>query len=79
MKWVGEIPADRLFLSAVTVGEIQVGIEAARERDAAKAAELETWLGQVVDGDGGLPMGAATFREWRASSTAGPTPSSKMP
>ena len=33
--------ADELFLSAVTVGEIQAGIELTREQDVAKAEELE--------------------------------------
>ena len=64
LKWVEEAPADRLFLSAVTVGEIQAGIEGMRERDAAKTAELEAWLGQVVAGYGVLPMDATAFREW---------------
>ena len=64
VKWVEEAPADRLFLSAVTVGEIQAGIEGMRERDAAKTAELEAWLGQVVAGYGVLPMDATAFREW---------------
>ena len=52
-----------MFLSAVTIGEIQTGIEITRERDEAKAGELETWLGQVVAGYGVLPMDAAAFRE----------------
>ena len=64
LNWIGRVPADRLFLSAVTVGEIQAGIEIARERDAAKAEELETWLDRVVAGYGVLPMDAAAFREW---------------
>ena len=64
LNWIGDVPADRLFLSAVTVGEIQAGIEIARERDEAKAEELETWLDRVVSGYGVLPMDAVTFREW---------------
>ena len=63
LKWAEEVPAARLFLSAITVGEIQAGIEGMRERDAAKAAELETWLGQVIAGYGILPMDAAAFRD----------------
>ena len=62
--WIAEVPADQLFLSAVTVGEIQAGIEITREQDAAKAEELEVWLDQVVAGYGVLPMDAAAFREW---------------
>ena len=64
LNWIGGIPAERLFLSVVTIGEIQAGVEIAREWDAAKAQELETWLGLVVAGYGVLPMDAAAFREW---------------
>ena len=64
LNWIGGIAADRLFLSAVTVGEIQAGIEITRERNTAKAQELETWLGRVVADYGVLPMDAAAFREW---------------
>ena len=62
--WIADVPADQLFLSAVTVGEIQAGIEITREQDAAKAEELEVWLDQVVAGYGVLPMDAAAFRVW---------------
>ncbi len=55
---------EELFLSAVTVGEIQAGIELTREQDAAKAEELEAWLSAVLVSYNVLPMNAATFREW---------------
>lgn len=64
LNWIEEISAERLFLSAVTIGEIQTGIEITREQDAVKADELESWLGRVVDGYGILPMDARIFREW---------------
>ena len=64
LHWIREVPPDRLFLSAVTVGEIQAGIEITREQDEAKAGELEAWLGRVVSSYGVLPMDAAAFREW---------------
>ena len=64
LNWIEAVPADRLFLSAVTAGEIQAGIERTREQDTAKAAELESWLGLVIDGYGILPMDVAAFREW---------------
>ena len=64
LNWIEEAPSDRLFLSAVTVGEIQAGIEITREQDEAKAKELETWLDRIVSGYGVLPMDAAAFREW---------------
>ena len=55
---------ERLFVSAVTVGEIQAGIEITREQDAAKAEELEAWLDKVLASYGVLPMDSAAFREW---------------
>lgn len=64
LDWIADVPAERLFLSAVTLGEIQAGIELTREQDPAKAAELDAWLDQVVAGCGVLPMDASTFREW---------------
>ena len=64
LNWIKAVPADRLFLSAVTAGEIQAGIERTREQDTAKAAELESWLGRVIDSYGILPMDVAAFREW---------------
>ena len=64
LNWIADVPADRLFLSAVTVGEIQAGIEITREQDGAKAEELEAWLDQVTVSYGVLAMDGATFREW---------------
>lgn len=64
LSWIADVPADQLFLSAVTVGEIQAGIELTREQDSTKAEELETWLNKVLDSYGVLPMDAAAFREW---------------
>ena len=62
--WLEQVPADQLFLSAVTLGEIQAGIEITREQDTAKADELEAWLDKLAGSYGILPMDAATFREW---------------
>mgnify|MGYP001193803936 CR=1 FL=1 len=64
LNWIADMLPGQLFLSAVTVGEIQAGIEITREQDAAKAEELEAWLDQVVAGYSVLPMDAAAFREW---------------
>ena len=51
-------------MSAVTVGEIQAGIELTREQDLTKAEELEVWLDKVQASYAVLPMDAPTFREW---------------
>ena len=64
LDWIANVSAEQLFLSAVTVGEIQVGIEITREQDGAKAEELEAWLNKVLTSYGVLPMDAPAFREW---------------
>ena len=58
------MPSDRLYLSAVTIGEIQAGIEITREQDTAKANELEVWLDLVLAAYNILSVDAAAFREW---------------
>ncbi|MXY35317.1 MAG: type II toxin-antitoxin system VapC family toxin [Dehalococcoidia bacterium] len=64
VEWIRQVPPEQLFVSAVTIGEIQAGIEITRERDATKADEIEAWLGQVLEAFGVLPADAAAFREW---------------
>jgi predicted nucleic acid-binding protein len=64
VQWIQEAADADLHVSAVTIGEIQAGIELTREQDAAKAAELERWLGQVAASFNVVPMDAPAFREW---------------
>ena len=64
VAWIESIADADLHLCAVTLGEIQTGIEMTREQDAAKAAELEAWAEQVAASYNVLPMDAATFRLW---------------
>ncbi len=63
LDWIADVPAEQLFVSAVTVGEIQAGIEITREQDEAKAEELQVWLDKVLASYGVLPMDAPAFRE----------------
>lgn len=64
VAWLLAVDDARLFISAVTIGEIQAGIELTREQDAAKAGEIEAWLEQVAAAYNVLPMDAAAFRTW---------------
>lgn len=64
VRWIEDVSAEELFLSAVTIGEIQAGIELTREQDVAKAEELEAWLSAVLVSYNVLPMNADAFREW---------------
>lgn len=64
VAWIEGIADADLYLSAVTLGEIQAGIEITREQDMLKAAELEAWAEQVGASYNVLPMDAASFRLW---------------
>jgi len=43
VAWLQSTVEVDVHLSAVTLGEIQAGIELTREQDATKAAEIERW------------------------------------
>lgn len=64
IAWISNIADADLYLSAVTIGELQAGIEITREQDAAKAADIEAWLEQIASTYNVLPMDARTFRCW---------------
>lgn len=64
LAWFQSCADEDLYLSAVTLGEIQADIELTREQDAAKASELEAWLAQVAETYNILAMDAEVFRAW---------------
>jgi predicted nucleic acid-binding protein len=64
VAWLSDQEDEQLFLSAVTMGELQAGIERVRRQDPAKAVEIEIWLDQLAGSYQILPMDTACFREW---------------
>jgi predicted nucleic acid-binding protein len=64
LEWIQHTDDKALFISAVTIAEIQAGIEITREQDRDKASEIEQWLDLVADTYNVLAMDAATFRIW---------------
>ncbi|SRR5712691_9740565 len=64
LAWLRSVDDRDLHLSAVTLGEMQSGIEITREQDQAKAAEIEAWANEVAATWNILPMDTAAFREW---------------
>ena len=64
LAWIRAADEIDLHVSAVTLGEIQAGIELTREQDATKAAEIERWLDLVAASYNVLPMDAKAFRAW---------------
>ena len=64
LAWIDTIADEEIFLSALTLGELQAGVELTRRQDPAKAAQIEAWLGQVAGSYQILPMDGRLFREW---------------
>ena len=63
VNWISTLAPDEIFVSAVSFGEIQRGVEATRRTDAAKARETESWLDAVVASFPVLAIDREMFRE----------------
>lgn len=64
LAWINDLQADQIYLSAVTIGELQTGVQLTRRQNVAKAAEIELWVDQLAESFQVLPMDARCFREW---------------
>lgn len=64
LAWLDQAPESGLYLSAVTVGEIQAGIEITRKLDQDKARDIQSWLNELVQFFPILPADATVFRRW---------------
>lgn len=64
LAWLEGVADSDLHLSAVTVGELQAGVERTRDSDPEKAAEIEGWVASVAETFNVLPMDAGAFRMW---------------
>jgi predicted nucleic acid-binding protein len=64
LKWYKNITEEDLFISAVSIGEIQSGIELTRVQDKKKAETLEQWLQSISNIHNVLPMTGSTFKLW---------------
>lgn len=64
VAWVQSVDDKDLYLSSVTLAEIQAGIEITRDQDAERAAELEAWLDEVAATYNILDLDGNAFRAW---------------
>lgn len=64
VSWIKRIPDEALFISVVTLGEIQAGIEITCEQDRNKAEEIELWLDDLSGTYNVLDIDAAIIRRW---------------
>lgn len=64
IAWLSQLDEPNLFLSAVTMGELQAGIERTRRQYPSKVTEIEAWADQLAASYQILPMDTSCFREW---------------
>jgi len=64
LAWLQSVPESALFVSAVTLGEIQRGIELTKDQNPEKAAQISLWADRLTSTHRVLPMDAQTFRVW---------------
>ena len=66
VSWLASVSPDELFISAISIGEIERGIERRRSVDPAFAAALAEWLDVVLRnyGERILPLGVDIARRW---------------
>jgi predicted nucleic acid-binding protein len=48
-RWFAAVDTRTIYLSVLVLGEIRAGAERIRQRDPAKATELDDWLRQVTE------------------------------
>jgi toxin FitB len=64
LAWLRKLRDEQIFLSAVTFGEFQRGIERTRAQNRTKAEEIESWVERLTGTSQILPMDAICFCEW---------------
>jgi toxin FitB len=64
LTWIHETPEESLFVSVVTLGEIQAGIELTREQDQNRAVQIEQWLEDLAATSNIIDVSGSIFRCW---------------
>jgi predicted nucleic acid-binding protein len=64
LAWVQSVNEADLYISAVTLGEIQRGIQLTRDQNPDRADQIETWADGLSASQQVLPMDGRVFRLW---------------
>jgi predicted nucleic acid-binding protein len=64
LAWLKQLQESQIYLSAVTIGELQAGVEQTRGQDPNKASEIQSWIDLLEEAYQVLPMDSLCFREW---------------
>lgn len=64
LAWIRSVGESEIFLAAVTLGELQKGVELTRRQNPEKAKEISAWIDRVASVYAILPADEPVFREW---------------
>ncbi|MDP2374880.1 type II toxin-antitoxin system VapC family toxin [Reyranella sp.] len=64
LAWLRSVDHRLLRVSAVSLGEIQAGIQLTRDQDPGRAAEIERWADEVARAYEVLSMDTMIYRTW---------------
>jgi toxin FitB len=76
LAWYDTVRSEQLHLSVITLGEIRLGVERLRRRDAVQAGQLELWLNTLRTAyrDRIVPVDGPVADEWGRISVPDPLP-----
>jgi predicted nucleic acid-binding protein len=74
--WFAAVPADDIFLSVLTIGELRKGVEVIRRQDEKSASTLEHWVRATVRNyrERILAVDQAVAEEWGLMNVPQPLP-----
>jgi hypothetical protein len=64
LDWIRTVRENEIFLAAVTLGELQRGVELTRRQSPQKAQEISAWIDRLASAYEVLPASESVFREW---------------
>lgn len=64
MSWLEKTPSALMFLSTVTIAELQRGAERTRVHDPARAQRFDEWIDSLASGYNLLSLELEAAREW---------------
>jgi predicted nucleic acid-binding protein len=64
LAWLAAASDELLFVSAVTIGELQAGMEITRDQDPAKAHEIVRWIDRLASAYTVLALDPPIMRIW---------------
>ena len=62
LAWIRSVDKNAMFLAAVTLGELQRGVEITRRQDVPKAEEIGAWIDLISSAFEVIPAGEHIFR-----------------